>query len=186
MAGKKLNNVGLVVKTAASIQVKSATDKEKKNRVVSTISLKEFITEEYHFTPAEEKHGVFKCTIRDIGISPFEIDIYDARIILVEVTGKTRKDFDQNEVPERIYRGRFQCISTVLKTIGDIVASRKIMGGESTIITLRDYYNAGHSYNKYIASIVNKDYSKALDAMVVKFPFTVLSEDSDGEDWFKP
>src|ERR1017187_784704 len=68
-----------------------------------TITLQQFIKEQYHFSKTPNKSTAFKCTIKDPGLSPFEIDIYDARVILVEVTGKMRKDFDGNEVPERIY-----------------------------------------------------------------------------------
>lgn len=149
------------------------------------ITLKEFIREQYHFGLSDSSITAFKCTIEDIGLAPFAIDVYDTRIIVVEVTGKTRKDFDGNEVPERLYRGRFNNMSSTLKYIADVMSMRKIMGGESTVITLREYHNAYFSFQKYIAGIVSKDYAKALDAMQEKFPFTQISEGRDDEeDWF--
>lgn len=150
-----------------------------------TITLKDFIAENYHFAEGEDKIGHFKCTIKDIGLHPFEIDIYDARIILVEVTGKTRKDFGGRVVPERLYRGRNYNMASTLADIATIMAQRKIQGGESTVITLRDYHNAYAGFYKYVSGIVSKDYAKALAAMEAKFPFTQLSEDSDEESWFK-
>lgn len=176
-----------VVKPITDIRLSKqlASQEAMRQAKTTTITLKDFINENYHLGASDSSITVFKCTIKDIGLAPFQIDVYDTRIILVEVTGKMRKDFGGVIVPERLYRGRFTNISSVLKTIGDKMAMRKIMGGESTVLTLREYHNAYHAYNKYIAGIISKEYAKALEAMQDKFPFTQISEGrSDEENWF--
>lgn len=186
---RKMHTGIAVIKTTADIRLSKvlAGAEARKDAKEATITLKQFIKEEYprEFVPPTNVTA-FKCTIRDIGLFPFEIDIYDARIILVEVTGKLRKDFDGNEVPERIYRGRHHNVGSALKDIADIMSMRKIMSMESTVITLRDYANSYATYNKYLATVVNPAYAKALDAIQDKFPFTQISEGRDDEEnWFK-
>lgn len=165
-----------------------ASQEALRNSKEATITLRDFIAQQYPAIPKEgnEPGKAFRCTIKDIGLHPFEIDIYDARIILVEVTGKIRKNFAGEEVPERLYRGRNYTMNSTLHDIADIMAKRKILGGESTIITLREYHNVYSAFYKYVCGIINKDYSKALNVMEQTFPFTQLSEGrSDEEDWFK-
>lgn len=186
---KNMRTECMVLKPSTDIRLTKLSKEQRAAAKEATITLKDFINEEYHFgtkpLEGEDKPTAFRCTIKDIGLHPFEIDIYDARIILVEVTGKTRKDFDGNEVPERLYRGRNYNIGSTLKDIADIMAKRKINALDASVITLRDYSNAYKSFYKYIAGIVSKDYAKALDAMQDNFPFTQLSEGrNDEEDWF--
>lgn len=186
MAAKRLHNNTAIIKPTHDIRLSKllASQEAVRQAKAATITLKDFINENYHFD--EEGVTAFKCTIRDVGLAPFEIDIFDARIIVVEVTGRMRKDFDGNEVPERLYRGRNHNMTTTLHDIAHMMAKRKISAMDSTVITLRDYYNAYAAFYKYISGIINKDYAKALDAIQDKLPFTQISEGrSDEEDWFK-
>lgn len=184
-AGKrKLNNEDKILKTTNEVRLSKllASQEAIRQDKAATITLKDFIRQNYHFDETDEAPTAFKCTIKDIGLAPFEIDVFDARIILVEVTGKMRKDFDGNEVPERLYKGRNYSINGTLNQIADMMARRKIMGGESTVITLRDYHNAYQAYYRYIVGVINKDYTKALDALQDKFPFTQISEGRSDEE----
>ncbi len=179
---KKMGAEFAIIKPTHDIRLSKllTSQAEAKKRKEATITLREFIAQEYprEFT---DTTTAFKCTIKDMGLAPFEIDIYDARIIVVEVTGKMLS----NNVPERIYKARENSITSALHTIGSIMAKRKIKAMDSTVITMRDFHNAYSSFYKYIATVVNPAYAKALDAIQDKLPFTQISEGrSDEEDWF--
>lgn len=184
---KKLHSDFAIIKPTADIRL----DRLKASREAvalaktTTITLSDFIKENYHVGIGAGTGESLKVTIRDIGLMPFEIDIYDARIIVVEVTGKARKDFDGKEVPERLYRSRCLSIGSALKDIADMAGRRKLQSLPSNTITLRDYHNAYAAYWKYVASVVNPAYNKALDVLQEKFPFTQISQGrSDEENWF--
>lgn len=185
---KELKPDYTVIKLSNEIRLsKMLASREARNKAKDvTITLKDFIKEEYHFVETAKHKKAFKCTIKDVGLVPFEIDIYDARIILVEVTGKVRKDFDGNEIPERLYRGRCHTITEALKDIAGIIAKRKIEAMPTTVITLRDYHNAYAKFYTYIVGIINPEYKKALNDIQKNFPFVQISEGrTDEEDWFK-
>lgn len=151
-----------------------------------TITLADFINQNYHSGKGAGSGEALKVTIKDIGILPFELDIYDNRIIVVEVTGKMRKDFDGNDTPERIYRGRCYSMSAALQDIGQLMGKRKLQALPSGNITVRDYHNAYSAYWKYLASVVNPAYAKALDALQDNFPFTKISvgKNDKVKKWF--
>lgn len=179
---------GFVVKPSVSIRLdKLAASREAMKAVKDTsISLRDFINQNYHAYTKDNNTPVIRCTIKDIGLAPFEVDIYDCRMIVVEVTGKSRKDKDGVEVPERLYCGRFYNIGSVLTFISRRFSERKIMSRDSTVITLRDYVDSFTAYDNYLANVVRPEYAKALDAIQDNFPFTKISvEANDEEDWFK-
>lgn len=184
---RDMHNNSVIIKPSGDIRLSKllASQQALREAKSATITLKDFIAENYHFGTVGGVDTAFKCTIRDIGLAPFEIDIYDARIIVVEVTGKFRKDFEGNEVPERVYRGRNNNLSTALHDIASIMGRRKLLAMDSTVVTLRDYHNAFAPFYRYVCNVINKDYGRALDVMQDKFPFTQISEGrSDEEDWF--
>jgi hypothetical protein len=176
-----------IIKTTGDIRL----DKLKAGREAvakaksETITLHDFIQQNYHSGKGAGSGEALRVTIKDTGLIPFEIDIYDARIITVEITGKTRKDFEGNDTPERIYRGRCHSMGAALQDISALVGRRKLQALPTSTVTLRDYHNAYAAYWKYVASVVNPAYAKALDALQDKFPFTQISQGrTDKENWF--
>lgn len=150
-----------------------------------TITLADFINQNYSAGKGLGSGELLKVTIKDIGLMPFEVDIFDARIIVVEVTGKTRKDFDGNDAPERIYKGRHSSMNGALVFIGSMVSKRRLQSLPTSNITLMDYHSSYSAYWQYIGRVIMPAYGKALDALQDKFPFTQISQGrTDRENWF--
>lgn len=177
-----MGNDFAILKTMASIKILPDVPKTE----TKPINLRQFINQEYpKVGTVPVGTTLFKCTIRDIGITPYEIDVYDNRMILVKVTGRTVKK-NGVDVPERVYVDRDYNMATVLTSLAHRMSREKILGMESQVITMRDYANSFTKFYKYMAGLFGKEYEKALDNLVDNFPFTQISvEPTDEEDWFK-
>lgn len=138
-------------------------------------SLRDFIKQTYK-TDAESP-VTLKATIRDIGILPFEIDLYGSAIILVEPTGKMRNGFDGTPEPERIYRGKFDTMSCCLNWIVQLLAARSIMNEDTTIITISQYHQAFFKTQTYFAKMVQPELERALRKFTETFPLKSLESD---------
>lgn len=192
MAGKNnpFDKSFAVYKPIAQVEVKKLTPEERKAQKALVINLRDFILGEY---PKPEKvegatptSSYFRCTIKDMGLHPFEIDIYDVRILLIEVLDKQVKDADGNMVPFRRFVSRHYSINTALDAIATITAKRKLNKMDSSVITMRDYHDAYYGIQKYLAKVIAPEYAKALDKLQAALPFTQISvNEDDEEEWFK-
>jgi hypothetical protein len=183
-----LYNGDKVLKSTQAIRLEKmkASLEATKQAKALTITLREFIKQQYvNDNTAVSEY--LKVTIKDIGLHPYEVDVYDCRMIVVKVIpDRFVKNESDELVPYRKYIGRHYGMNEVLNCIRHHIKSDALMATGKGVVTIPDVINAYFAFEKYLASMVHPEYAAALTALQKNLNFTRISvEPTDEEDWFK-